>query len=220
MVAAVTFSLSVTVTISLFVTMAFSFAVAAFAIAVVAFAMVMAVPLSMAAVVPFLGGKILSVKPFCQFFFRCIADGKNLPGKVQFLSGHRVIEIEGDAVVFDIDNQGLEYIAVTSHHRNGPPDLHQILPDLSIDRKGRAGNIETHLLVIRAIPFFGGDGKGECSPFFEPFDFGFEFWNEHMGPVDIVQGTFFSSTVGKGSVYGKVVCDDHDFILFYFHVIR
>ena len=74
MVAAVTFSLSVTV--------AFSFAVAAFALAVVAFAMVMAVPLSMAAVVPFLGGKILSVKSFCQFFFRRIADGKNLPGKV------------------------------------------------------------------------------------------------------------------------------------------
>ena len=168
----------------------------------------------------FLRRKILTVKAFRQFLLRRVADGKDLAAEMQRLTGHRVVEVERDALLLHGDDRRVHDAAVLADHRHDPPHLHQVLAEFPADHEGRFRHVEAALLVIRAITLLRAERKGEGVAFRKPFHLRFEAGNQHVRAVDIVQRALLRRAVHDGSVDFQFVGEDGHFVLVYLHLNR
>ena len=121
--------------------------------------MTVALPLSMAAVVPFFRRKIFSMETFSKFLLGSIPDGEDCPFEIQGFSCHAVVEVHYDAIIGNFLYGGVEYSSILPHHGKCPSDFHKVLSYNSFDGKSRLWKLKHLTLVIRTVSFFGKEGK-------------------------------------------------------------
>ena len=71
-----------------------------------------------------------------ELFFSSIPYTENAAAELKSLSGHRVVEVHDDAVLFHFDDCALLDIAVTVQHRDDVTYDKEVLPYDSVDLEG------------------------------------------------------------------------------------
>ena len=163
--------------------------------------------------------KVFTMKAFCEFLLGGVADLHHLAGEIQGLSGHRVVEIHGDAILPDFVDGPLHHVPAVAYHRNDLPYHEEVIADHSIYRERFLREVHEPALVECAVAFFRSKGEREGFTRLLAFNFAFEFREQHMGSVDVIQRTAFVSLVCKASVHNEFVGQGDHFVLFNFHIL-
>ena len=196
-------------------------AAAAFAFAVVA-AFFRTMPVAAAFPVPVTGmlrRQEFAVQAFPELFFGGVAHGKDLPFECEGLAGHRVVEVDGDGRVLDLDDLRMADLAFAVQHRHHPTGHEQVLAQDALHLEGRLRDIETALGVIGPIGLLRSDFEGESVSGLLARKLRLEFGEEHMEALDIVQRLSLRGVVHHHAVHpGGIAQDDH-FVVLNLHIV-
>ena len=135
------------------------------------------------------------------------------------LACHRRVEVHCDVLVLDFDYHSLADFPCGVQHRDEPSDLEKVLANLSVDHERFLRNVEDFLQVIFAIPFLWGDCAFEILSRLLALYCGFEFWDEHMRTLDVVQRRIFVSLVHYLSFNFQLVGHYDDLVFRNFHIV-
>lgn len=132
-----------------------------------------------------------------NFLVSGIAHGYNLALEVEILAGERVVEVDDDGVVFELEHKALKAHAVGINQGQYGAGVNHVLVEAAVDGKCLLGQFDDVVLLVRAISLDNFQHKVESFAFGQGQYFAFKRVECNAKARDKLEGVFDGSLLNQ-----------------------
>ena len=157
------------------------------------------------------------MESFFELFLAGFTHALDLPGEVQGLAGHRMVEVHGHAVLAHRLYLALDHLSGGVEHRDDVARHEEVFAHLAVDLECALRNVGLVFRFVCAVAFLRGESEFEVVTRLLLLQFGFEFGEEHPCSMYVFERGFRARLVGCLAFHVEFVAYRYHFVLSYFH---